>query len=64
MKNKFEDWCYVCGELVPEEAGIAEQIARKPGDAGWGPTKWVVRHKTCRAEQSESRPSSRTEETK
>jgi uncharacterized protein CbrC (UPF0167 family) len=49
MKNKFEDYCYVCGELVPEERGVAEQMERKPGDAGWGKTKWVVRHTNCQA---------------
>jgi hypothetical protein len=47
MKNKREDWCYVCGELVPEETGIAEQKPRQPGDPGWGGTRWVVRHTTC-----------------
>lgn len=47
MKNKFEDWCYICGELVEEEKGIAEQKARKPGDPGWGSTRWVVRHPNC-----------------
>ena len=46
-ENKYEDWCYVCGELVPEEQGIAEQKARGPGDPGWGATRWIVRHKTC-----------------
>lgn len=48
MKNKFEGYCYICGELVEEEKGIAEQIERKSGDVGWGKTKWVVRHKECR----------------
>jgi len=48
MKNKFEGFCYVCGELVPEEEGLAEQTTRKPGNAGWGATKWSVRHKQCK----------------
>ena len=47
MKNKLEDFCYVCGEVVPEEAGLAEQVLRKPGDPGWGTTRYVVRHTTC-----------------
>jgi hypothetical protein len=48
MKNKYEDYCYVCGELVLEEAGVAEQRARQPGGPGWGKTVWVVRHTDCR----------------
>ena len=47
MKNKFEGYCYVCGEVVPEGQGLAETLPRSPGDAGWGKTKWSVRHKTC-----------------
>jgi hypothetical protein len=47
MKNKFEEFCYVCGEVVPEQAGLAEQRPREAGDAGFGKTKWVVRHTTC-----------------
>jgi hypothetical protein len=49
MKNKFEGYCYVCGEVVPEEVGVAEQVPRKSGEAGFGNTKWVVRHQACRA---------------
>jgi len=52
MKNKFEDFCYVCGELVPEENGVAEQRARSPGDPGWGATRWVVRHTICNPQQA------------
>jgi hypothetical protein len=47
MKNKLEDFCYVCGEVVPEEVGLAEQVLRKPSDPGWGRTRYVVRHTTC-----------------
>jgi hypothetical protein len=47
MKNKYEDWCYVCGLLVEEEKGLAEKVARHPGDPGWGETRWVVRHPNC-----------------
>jgi hypothetical protein len=54
MKNKFEGFCYVCGEVVPEEQGLAEQLPRKPGEAGWGSTKWSVRHKTCNPPPPES----------
>jgi hypothetical protein len=54
MKNKFEGFCYVCGEVVPEEQGLAEQIPRKPGLAGWGNTTWAVRHKTCKPPTPES----------
>jgi hypothetical protein len=50
MRNKFEGYCYVCGELVPEEQGLAEQLPRDPGDAGWGKTKWCVRHRDCKPE--------------
>jgi len=49
MKNKFEGFCYVCGEVVPEGAGVTEQQPRKSGEAGFGSTKWVVRHSTCKA---------------
>jgi hypothetical protein len=52
MKNKYEGFCYVCGEVVPEEAGIAEQRERKPGEAGWGKTTWSVRHKECKPEEA------------
>ena len=58
MKNKFEDWCYVCGELVPEQQGLAEQQDRKPGTTGWGKTKWVVRHTTCQPEAAEKKETS------
>lgn len=51
MKNKREGYCYVCGEIVPEDAGIAEQKKREPGDPGWGDTRWVVRHKECDPEK-------------
>jgi hypothetical protein len=54
MKNKFEDFCYVCGEVVPEEQGLAERLSRTPGEAGWGETKWGVRHKTCATPPPES----------
>jgi hypothetical protein len=47
MKNKFKGFCYVCGEVVPEKEGLTEQLPRKSGEAGWGKTKWGVRHKTC-----------------
>lgn len=51
MRNKFEDWCYVCGELVEEEKGIAERIKRTPSDPTWswgkGDTRWAVRHPNC-----------------
>jgi hypothetical protein len=47
MKNKFEGFCYVCGEVVLEEQGMVDQLPRNPADAGWGSTKWCVRHKTC-----------------
>jgi len=47
MKNKYEGYCYVCGEVVEEEKGIAEQHPRNPGDTGFGPTKWMVRHPNC-----------------
>jgi hypothetical protein len=59
MKNKYEDFCYVCGEVVPEEKGVAEQRARSPGDPGWGATRWVTRHTTCKP-QEESHDSSRS----
>jgi hypothetical protein len=52
MKNKREDWCYVCGEFVPVGEGIAETKARQSGDAGWGATRWVVRHTQCKEETS------------
>jgi len=48
MKNKFEGYCYVCGEVVEEEKGMAVQLPRKPGDSGWGATKWAVRHEHCK----------------
>jgi hypothetical protein len=48
MKNKFEDFCYICGDIVYEGKGFAEQIERKPGDLGWGKFRWVVRHPNCR----------------
>jgi hypothetical protein len=48
MKNRFESWCYICGELVEEQQGLAEQVERNAGDSGWGKTKWVVRHMTCK----------------
>jgi len=51
MKNRFEDYCYICGDLVEEEKGIVEQIERKPGDVGWGKTRWVVRHHDCKPEK-------------
>ena len=47
MKNKYEDYCYVCGDLVLEEQGIVEKHPRKSGDVGFGPTKWLVRHPNC-----------------
>jgi hypothetical protein len=47
MKNRFEDYCYVCGEVVHEQEGIAETIPRRYGDSGSGSTKWVVRHNEC-----------------
>ena len=50
MKNRYEDYCYVCGEIVEEEKGVAERKARNPGDTGFGSTKWVVRHTTCKPE--------------
>lgn len=59
MRNKFEGFCYVCGEVVLEEKGIAEQHARSPGDPGWGKTVWVVRHTTCKP-QEENHDSSRS----
>jgi hypothetical protein len=49
-KNKFEGFCYVCGDVVLEMQGIAEQRPRIPGEAGWGKTQWSVRHKTCKSE--------------
>jgi hypothetical protein len=48
MKNRFEGYCYVCGDVVPEEQGIAEPLPRNPGEAGWGQTKWCVRHTACK----------------
>lgn len=56
MKNKFEGYCYVCGEVVPEEQGIAEQKPRDPGEIGFGKTKWSVRHKTCKEPDSAEHP--------
>lgn len=47
MKNKFSNWCYVCGEFVDVGEGIAEQVARTPGGPGHGSTRWVVRHSSC-----------------
>ena len=47
MKNKYEDYCYVCGDLVLEEQDIVEQHPRNSGDTGFGPTKWMVRHSNC-----------------
>jgi hypothetical protein len=47
IRNIHEGYCYVCGGVVPEEQGIAEQLPRNPGDAGWGKTDWKVRHKEC-----------------
>jgi hypothetical protein len=49
MKNKYEDYCYICGEVVMEGAGVAEQVPRKSGEAGFGSTKWIVRHTACTA---------------
>ena len=61
MKNKFEGYCYVCGDIVVEGKGLAEQLPRQPADAGWGDTKWSVRHTTCKPTQSEKqRPLSGT----
>jgi hypothetical protein len=48
MKNKFEGYCYVCGNVVPEGAGVAEALPRNPGEVGFGKTKWGVRCKTCK----------------
>jgi hypothetical protein len=53
MKNKFEGDCYVCGQLVEEEKGIAEQIKRPPYAAGFGDAIWAVRHKDCRKQTAE-----------
>lgn len=58
MKNKREEYCYVCGEIVHEGEGVVEQKARQPGDPGWGDTNWVVRHNECK---EESRPMSGTD---
>jgi hypothetical protein len=52
MKNKYEDFCYVCGEVVAELEGLVEQVPREPGDRGWGPTKWIVRHPNCQPHDS------------
>ena len=52
LKNKYEGFCYVCGGVVAEEKGFAEKIRREPGTAGFGATKWGVRHKECEPEKS------------
>ena len=52
IKNKYEGFCYVCGGVVAEEKGLAERIKREPGTAGFGDTKWSVRHKECKAENA------------
>jgi hypothetical protein len=65
MKNKFEGFCYVCGEVVEEGKGLAEQIQRQPWMAGWGETTWSVRHTTCTPQmEGEQRPLSGTKEQK
>jgi hypothetical protein len=55
MKNKREGYCYVCGDVVAEEQGIAEQIERKSGESGWGDKKWVVRHIECQPPTEETK---------
>ena len=47
MTNKYESYCYVCGEVVPEEQGVVEKRERKSGEVGFGESKSVVRHKGC-----------------
>jgi hypothetical protein len=55
MKNQREGYCYVCGDVVEEEKGIAEQIDREEGSAGWGTKKWVVRHVECQPPTKENK---------
>jgi hypothetical protein len=54
MKNKYEGYCRVCGEVVAEGKGLAETIKRQPGMAGFGATVWAVRHNNCMAPTAES----------
>lgn len=58
MKNKFEGSCYVCGELVEEERGVAEKILHLPTAGGFGDSEgrvWGVRHKECKRLTDEER---------
>jgi hypothetical protein len=50
MQNHFEGYCYVCGLVVEEEKGIAEQVHKRflsPRAPGFGEYRWCVRHVTC-----------------
>lgn len=53
MLNKYEDWCYVCGEVVEEEKGFAEMRPHGLAPVRWGKTEWSVRHKDCRKPTAE-----------
>ncbi len=50
MKNRYEGYCYVCGELVEQEKGVAEQVHKSflsPSAPGYGDYRWCVRHTGC-----------------
>jgi hypothetical protein len=48
MKNKYEGYCYVCGEVVREGEGGVERRKAQPWEAkdADGMT-WGVRHNEC-----------------